>query len=150
MGSLTIIIAGLSALFELDIKKIVALSTLSQLGLLMTRIGAGLWRPAFVHLLAHAFFKALLFIRIGQTLHLSSDYQDLRRVRSKRLASITLGVAGLCNARLAGFPFLAGFYSKDLIIESTFQQRNFFILSTRLLLGAFLTIAYSVRLTCCT
>ena len=79
VGLATIVIAGASAIWEIDIKKIVALSTLSQLGLIVTTISLGAWRIAFIHLLSHAFFKALLFITVGNIIHLSEDYQDIRK-----------------------------------------------------------------------
>lgn len=117
-GALTIIIAGATALKELDIKKIVALSTLSQLGLMMTALGLGLYETAFFHLLTHAFFKALLFITVGNIIHLSRDFQDLRKIRLIEFCfPVSLSFSLVANRRLCGFPFLAGFYSKDLILE---------------------------------
>ena len=118
LGLLTILIAGLSALYEIDIKKIIALSTLSQLGLIISTIGASLRVLAFFHLLAHAYFKALLFIVVGNSIHLSQDFQDLRKiaVRPERVPA-TLRFSLVANIRLCGIPFMAGFYSKDLIIE---------------------------------
>lgn len=146
MGCLTIRLASLAALSEIDIKKIVALSTLSQLGLMITTIGAGGSRLAFFHLLSHAYFKALLFIRVGNLIHLSSGIQDLRILfTGKSRTALTPRVAILANLRLIGTPFMAGFYSKDLILERSIlgSYSLFFILL--LLRSVALTAAYRTR-----
>lgn len=83
VGLATTTMAGFRALWELDIKKIVALSTLRQLGLIMATVGLGIYPLAFFHLLTHAYFKALLFISVGRIIHLSSDYQDLRKISAR-------------------------------------------------------------------
>lgn len=112
------IIASMTALKETDIKKIVALSTLRQLGIIIFRIGIILDKARFFHLIIHAYFKALLFIRVGNIIHLSDDYQDLRKINFfESNSSITLTIALFANIRLIGFPFIRGFYSKELIIE---------------------------------
>lgn len=98
-------------------KKIVALSTLRQLGLMITCIGLGLSELAFTHLLTHAFFKALLFMTVGNIIHLSSDFQDLRKITVSPRLPVSLAFSLIANASLCGFPFSAGFYSKDLIFE---------------------------------
>ena len=146
MGCLTIRLASLAALSEIDIKKIVALSTLSQLGLMITTIGAGGSRLAFFHLLSHAYFKALLFIRVGNLIHLSSGIQDLRILfTGKSRTALTPRVAILANLRLIGAPCMAGFYSKDLILERRIlgSYSLFFILL--LLRSVALTAAYRTR-----
>ena len=112
-GRATMLIAGVRALFETDIKKIVALSTLSQLGLIIISLGIGGWIITFAHLLAHAYFKALLFMAVGTSIHMADDYQDLRKASLSLSSRITLTFIGVANLRLCGFPFLAGFYSKD-------------------------------------
>lgn len=118
LGTLTILMARLRALSEIDMKKIVALSTLRQLGLMMRAIGIGLYNVAFFHLLVHAFFKALLFITVGNLIHMRNDYQDLRKVGKLIVfCPLTLSLMVLRNMRLCGVPFLGGFYSKDLWIE---------------------------------
>jgi len=81
LGLLSIVIAGLSAVGELDIKKIIALSTLSQLGIIFITLGLGLPSLAFFHLILHAYFKAMLFICAGAIIHSIKDYQDLRALR---------------------------------------------------------------------
>lgn len=146
-GILTLLIAGLNALKEIDIKKIVALSTLRQLGLIVCSLGAGFFRLSFFHLILHAFFKALLFIRVGNMIHYSDDYQDLRKINFfENFSSITLTFCVLANLSLIGFPFLRGFFSKDLILENFFLN-NYFILSYWVLfwVGCVLTSIYRRR-----
>lgn len=107
--------AGVRALIETDAKKIVALSTLRQLGIIIMAVSAGLKFIAFFHLISHAFFKALLFIVIGNIIHLSKNYQDLRifgNLKTRTLKSAVIG--NIANLRLCGLPFMSGFYSKDL------------------------------------
>ena len=140
----TIVIAGARALYELDIKKIVALSTLSQLGLMITTIGLGLFEIAFFHLLTHAFFKALLFMSVGNIIHLSSDFQDLRKIGLIEFCyPVSLSFSIVANCSLCGLPFMAGFYSKDLILESALGDT----LSVSLLLFSYLAVALTVAYT---
>lgn len=118
IGALTMLMAGFRALFETDIKKIVALSTLSQLGLIMSSIGVGIHEVAFFHLLTHAFFKALLFISVGGLIHIRSGYQDLRRVSLTPYSVPLVSSFRLAaNIALMGLPYLSGFFSKDIILE---------------------------------
>jgi len=118
LGIFTIILARLSALTECDIKKIVALSTLSQLGVIFSAFCTGSITLVFFHLVVHAFFKALLFICAGQIIHNIGDTQNLRRIGGGRLACPTRSsVISLCKARLCGLPFYASFYSKEFILE---------------------------------
>lgn len=147
IGTLTILMAGIRALYELDIKKIVALSTLSQLGLIISALSFGLHEAAFFHLLAHAFFKALLFITIGQGIHLSADFQDLRKVRLARaIAPISLAFSLVANLSLCGFPFTAGFYSKDFYFEQLFLENLWGGLIFLNSLAIILTSVYTLRL----
>nr|VFU78626.1 NADH dehydrogenase subunit 5 [Bragasellus peltatus] len=147
MASLTTIMASVSALFECDLKKIVALSTLSQLGVMVMTLSMGLSMLSFFHLLTHATFKALLFMCSGKIIHEMSDSQDIRMMGmfSKNLP-VTCAFFNLANLALCGFPFLAGFYSKDLLIEEILLMDMSF--TNYLLLGlmVLLSVAYSVRL----
>jgi NADH-ubiquinone oxidoreductase chain 5 len=146
IGCLTIRLARLAALSEIDMKKIVALSTLSQLGLIITIIGAGSPRLAFFHLLSHAYFKALLFIRVGNLIHLSSGVQDLRILfTGKSGVALTPRVAILANLSLMGTPFMAGFYSKDSILERRVLGSYSLVFILLLLGSVVLTAAYRVR-----
>jgi NADH-ubiquinone oxidoreductase chain 5 len=144
----TILIAGIAAIAETDIKKIIALSTLSQLGVIISRIAIILPNLAFFHLITHALFKALLFISAGTLISLHSHSQDLRQI-GNLTKQIPLSISCILTANLAlcGFPFLAGFYSKDIILESfTFLPNiNFFIINV-LFLATIFTSAYTSRL----
>jgi len=118
LGVLTILLARLRALLECDMKKIVALSTLSQLGVMFSGFGRGLSLLVYFHLIIHAFFKALLFICAGHIIHLIGDYQDLRRIGRGGLSAPVRGAAVcLTKASLCGLPFYSSFYSKELILE---------------------------------
>lgn len=146
VGILTIIIAGATALKELDIKKIIALSTLSQLGLMITTLGLGLYEVAYFHLLTHAFFKALLFMSVGNIIHLSRDFQDLRKISLMEFCfPVSLSFSLVANCRLCGFPFLAGFYSKDLILELIIVSSASFLVFFLIFAAVALTVIYSVR-----
>nr|YP_010586232.1 NADH dehydrogenase subunit 5 [Himalopsyche eos]UZZ43994.1 NADH dehydrogenase subunit 5 [Himalopsyche eos] len=147
ISGLTMLMAGISALMEYDLKKIIALSTLSQLGLMMMILSLGLSDLAFFHLLTHAFFKALLFMCAGCMIHYMSDVQDIRNMgglmKSSPLVSLMLNVS---NLALCGFPFMAGFYSKDLILEM-FLMMNFNLLVFLLFfVSTGLTVSYTLRL----
>lgn len=147
VGSITIIIAGMRALLEIDIKKIVALSTLSQLGLMISAIGTLNWSVAYFHMITHAFTKALLFMRVGNLIHSSNDYQDLRKSKIS-VINIPLYSSLLINTnlRLRGFPFFAGFYSKDMWLESVpFGEFSIFIYLV-FLIAVIITVLYSARL----
>ena len=100
---------------EIDMKKIVALSTLSQLGVIICALGRGFAILAFFHLVAHAFFKALLFIRAGRLIHASESYQDLRVIGgTSEIIPYRIGVVIGCSGRLRGLPFISAFYSKEI------------------------------------
>ena len=147
LSVLTIFMAGLGACFEFDLKKIIALSTLSQLGLIIYSLSIGLVKVALFHLLIHALFKALLFIRAGCIIHGFKGWQDIRIIGN---IITSLPFISSCfvvsNLALRGIPFLAGFYSKDLILEiSLIEEIN--ILSLFILfLSTGLTVAYTFRL----
>merc|ERR1712242_392084 len=114
---ITIIMAGKKAIIEIDMKKIIALSTLRQLGIIILTLGIGNPILSFFHLLSHAFFKAILFICAGIVIHNIKDYQDIRKIgiRHSNL-NLCISIMIIANIRLCGLPFLRGFYSKDLII----------------------------------
>ena len=115
---ITIVIAGAGAIFERDMKKVVALSTLSQLGLIVMVVGAGISELAFFHLITHAMFKSRLFMCAGLIIHRSGGSQDSRVISGFRVGAPFLGLAlRRTNLALCGFPFLAGFYSKDRSLE---------------------------------
>nr|URX53365.1 NADH dehydrogenase subunit 5 [Glyptotermes fuscus] len=146
-SGLTMFMAGLGANFEYDLSKIIALSTLSQLGLMIGAVSVGFANLAFFHLLTHALFKALLFMCAGVIIHTVSDSQDIRFMGNLSFqmpfTSVCLGVSSFA---LCGMPFLAGFYSKDLILEMvSFSYVNlvgFFLFFA----ATGLTVCYSFRL----
>uniref|UniRef100_UPI00315D04E8 NADH dehydrogenase subunit 5 n=1 Tax=Sinobirma bouyeri TaxID=1236722 RepID=UPI00315D04E8 len=129
LSILTMFMAGISANYEFDLKKIIALSTLSQLGLMMSILSMGFPNLAFFHLLTHAMFKAMLFMCAGVIIHMMNDIQDIRYMGG---VSLYIPLTSLClnisNMALCGVPFLAGFYSKDLILEMvSFSSLNFLV-----------------------
>ena len=146
-GSVTMLMAGLCACAEMDLKKIVALRTLSQLGVMMVAIGLGRKELCFFHLITHAMFKALLFLCVGVCIHTTYGGQDLRSFNSlgttARGASVLTGLARLA---LLGFPFLAGFFSKDLILESAYSRGVSCQSLVWFLIGVGLTTAYSMKI----
>lgn len=147
LSVLTIFMAGLIANVENDLKKIIALSTLSQLGLIIIILRLGWKIISFYHLLTHAIFKSILFICAGIIIHSLFNNQDIRLFGNLNL-NIPFTMIRFLIARLAlcGFPFLAGFYSKDLIIELIYRLHiNIFILFIIVISLAF-TVIYSVRL----
>nr|WEV93808.1 NADH dehydrogenase subunit 5 [Herpetogramma luctuosalis] len=148
LSGLTMFMAGISANYEFDLKKIIALSTLSQLGLMMSILSMGLPELAFFHLLTHAMFKALLFMCAGVIIHMMMDNQDIRMMGGiGSFIPLTSLCMNISNMALCGIPFLAGFYSKDLILELvSLNNLNFFIFMLYYL-STGLTMFYSFRLT---
>lgn len=147
LSGLTIFISGLGANFEFDLKKIIALSTLSQLGLIIRILSIGFYDLAFFHLLTHALFKALLFICAGAIIHNINNAQDIRFIGGLCLhIPLTSTCFNIANLALCGIPFLAGFYSKDLILEivriSYINIFSFFLF----FFSTGLTVSYSFRL----
>ena len=112
LGTLTILIARIRALTEIDIKKIVALSTLRQLGLIVVGLGSGQPALRFFHLITHAFFKAIIFIGVGVIIHRSLRYQDFKVIGYSSFTPVVLGVISGANFRLCGIPFFSGFFRK--------------------------------------
>uniref|UniRef100_UPI0030027228 NADH dehydrogenase subunit 5 n=1 Tax=Parotis pomonalis TaxID=1557996 RepID=UPI0030027228 len=148
LSGLTMFMAGISANYEFDLKKIIALSTLSQLGLMMSILSMGMPDLAFFHLLTHAMFKALLFMCAGVIIHMMVDIQDIRFMGGiGNFIPLTALCMNISNMALCGIPFLAGFYSKDLILEMvSLSNLNFFIFLLYYV-STGLTMFYSFRLT---
>ncbi len=147
ISTITIFIAGIRAMVEADLKKIIALSTLSQLGVIIARISLNLPNLAFFHLITHAIFKALLFVCAGSLIHLHHHSQDLRQIgNTTNQIPLTISCLLAANIALCGLPFIAGFYSKDIIIEiCIFNQTNWIIIFI-FILATIITAAYSMRL----
>lgn len=147
LSRLTMFMAGLGANFEYDLKKIIALSTLSQLGVIIRILSLGYPDLAFFHLLAHALFKALLFICAGSVIHRVKDYQDIRIIGGLIYhIPLTRMCINLANLALCGTPFLAGFYSKDIVLEVAFISPINIISFILYVLATGLTVCYTMRL----
>nr|AUT77307.1 NADH dehydrogenase subunit 5 [Polyrhachis dives] len=144
---LTMFMAGLMANFEIDLKKIIALSTLSQLGLMMMILSMGMKFLAFYHLLTHAVFKSLLFMCAGIMIHLMNSNQDIRTYgKLNEFIPFTMMSFYISSLALMGFPFLTGFYSKDLIMEVLYSMNCNFFMMILSMMSIMLTIMYSLRL----
>jgi NADH-ubiquinone oxidoreductase chain 5 len=147
ISRITIFIAGLGANFEFDLKKIIALSTLSQLGLIIRILSLGEYILSFFHLLTHALFKALLFICAGCLIHNLGNCQDIRFMGGLiNRIPLTCSFFVISNLSLCGLPFLSGFYSKDLILEIlSMDYLNIYIYFI-FFLSTGLTVCYTFRL----
>nr|YP_187598.1 NADH dehydrogenase subunit 5 [Astropecten polyacanthus]BAD86706.1 NADH dehydrogenase subunit 5 [Astropecten polyacanthus] len=147
LGSLTALFAATTAISQHDIKKIVAYSTTSQLGLMMVSIGLNQPNIALFHICTHAFLKAMLFLSSGSIIHSLNDEQDLRKMGGLHfLLPNTSACIVLGSLALSGIPFLAGFYSKDLILEIGLTSLSNFSGILLAFVATFLTSVYSVRI----
>jgi NADH-ubiquinone oxidoreductase chain 5 len=135
-------------LFQQDIKKVIAYSTMSQLGMMVIAVGLSSYNIALFHLVNHAFYKALLFLAAGAVIHAVSDNQDFRKYGGLRpFLPLTYSVMLIASLSLMAFPFMTGFYSKDFILESAYGQFYFsssvvYFLAT---IGAMFTTLYSIK-----
>jgi NADH-ubiquinone oxidoreductase chain 5 len=149
IGALTAFFASTTGLVQNDLKRVIAYSTCSQLGYMVFACGLSNYSVGIFHLTNHAFFKALLFLGAGSVIHAVTDEQDMRRMGGlKNLVPYTYSMMVVGSLALTGFPFLTGFYSKDLILEVAYGKYTLlgyfsYILGT---LGAFFTAFYSTRL----
>jgi len=148
LGAATLLMAGLIALVQVDIKRVIAYSTMSQIGYMFVGAGIGAYPSAMFHLMTHAFFKALLFLSAGIVIHALGGEQDVRRMGGLgRALPFTRAVFAVGTLALVGVPPFAGFFSKDSIIAATLTRGAFGdCLFAVCLAGAFLTGLYSLRL----
>jgi proton-translocating NADH-quinone oxidoreductase chain L len=149
IGGLTAFFAGTAGLVQYDIKKVIAYSTCSQLGYMFFACGMSNYSVGLFHLFNHGFFKALLFLGAGSVIHALLDEQDMRKMGGMvKLLPLTYAAILVGSLSLTGFPFLTGFYSKEVVLEialSKFSLNSFFIYWLGVL-AAFITSFYSIRL----
>jgi NADH-ubiquinone oxidoreductase chain 5 len=149
IGSLTTFFAATTALVQTDLKRVIAYSTCSQLGYMITACGLSAYNASIFHLSNHAFFKALLFLSAGSVIHAMNNEQDMRKMGGLiNLLPFTYSMIFIGSLALMGFPFLSGFYSKDVILETAYATYSIsghfaFWLGS---LSAFFTSFYSIRL----
>jgi NADH-ubiquinone oxidoreductase chain 5 len=149
VGACTAFFAATVGLLQNDLKRVIAYSTCSQLGYMVFACGLSNYSVGVFHLVNHAFFKALLFLGAGSIIHAVADEQDMRKMGGlKNLVPFTYSMMVIGSLALIGFPFLTGFYSKDVILEVAYGKYTLeghfsYILGS---VGAFLTAFYSTRL----
>jgi NADH-quinone oxidoreductase subunit L len=149
IGALTAFVAATIALTQNDIKRVIAYSTMSQLGYMFFALGVSAYEAAIFHLMTHAFFKALLFLGAGSVIHAMSDEQDMRKMGGIwRHIPVTYVLMWVGSLALAGMPFFAGYYSKDIILEAAWADETWFgtLAYTLGIAAAFMTAFYSWRL----
>ena len=149
MGGMTAFFAATTGLLQNDLKRVIAYSTCSQLGYMIFAAGLSCYSVSIFHLSNHAFFKALLFLGAGSVIHALSDEQDMRKMGGLvKILPFTYTAMLVGSMALMGFPFLTGFYSKDVILEvayGSFTVEGRFV-HTLGILAAFFTAYYSTRL----
>nr|DBA43787.1 TPA_asm: ND5 [Bombus opulentus] len=147
ISSLTMFMSGIMANFEMDFKKIIALSTLSQLGFMMSIYSLEMTNLTFLHLFIHAFFKSMMFMCTGSFIHYLIGSQNFRFYSGVYYLYPIKGLLLMFSLlMLCGFPFLVGFYSKDLIIEYYFLNKMSIFSMMNLILGTIFTVSYSFRI----
>ena len=148
LGAITTVFSSLVGLFQQDIKKVIAYSTMSQLGMMVIAIGLSSYNLALFHLVNHAFYKGLLFLGAGAVIHAVGDNQDFRKYGGLFIyLPLTYSVMLIASLSLVAFPFMTGFYSKDFILESAFGQYYFSSIAVYVIavIGAIFTTLYSVK-----
>lgn len=147
LSILTILISGVIANFEFDLKKIIALSTLRQLGIIIMVLRLGYKIVAYYHLLTHAIFKSMLFICAGIIIHVLGNNQDIRIIGNlNETMPFTIIRFLVSRFALCGFPFIAGFYSKDLIMEIIYISKVNILILILIIISLIFTVSYSIRL----
>ena len=148
LGAATLLVAGLVALVQVDIKRVIAYSTMSQIAYMFVAVGLGAYANGMFHLMTHAFFKALLFMAAGIVIHALTDEQDIRKMGGlRRLLPRTFIAFAIGAVALVGLPPFAGFFSKDSILADAMDRGAFgYVLWVVGLAGTFLTGLYTFRL----
>ena len=148
LGAITTVFSSLIGLFQQDIKKVIAYSTMSQLGMMVIAIGLSSYNLALFHLINHAFYKGLLFLAAGSVIHAIADNQDFRKYGGLRVfLPLSYSVMLIASLSLVAFPFMTGFYSKDFILESSYGQFYFSSITVYYIatIAAIFTTLYSVK-----
>nr|YP_009946901.1 NADH dehydrogenase subunit 5 [Petalocephala chlorophana]QOH91206.1 NADH dehydrogenase subunit 5 [Petalocephala chlorophana] len=146
LSMLTMMMSSICANYEFDLKKIIALSTLSQLSLMMTSTFLGMKELSFMHLLTHAMFKSLLFMSAGIMIFYNNNNQDIRNLgMMNKTLPMTYSCFSISTMALCGMPFLTGFYSKDTIVENLSMNKINMMTYTLMYLSLGLTMSYSTR-----
>nr|UZT67432.1 NADH dehydrogenase subunit 5 [Melanips sp. ZJUH 20220003] len=147
IGLMTMFTASINAIMEFDFKKIIAFSTLSQLGLMMMMLSMQLTNYVFFHLISHAMFKSLLFLCSGIMIHFMNNNQDIRFMGNLiNETPLIIMIFNFSNLSLCGFPFMSGFFSKDLLYEMIINFNMNMLIYNLMYLCIMLTIMYSIRL----
>jgi NADH-quinone oxidoreductase subunit L len=148
LGAITLVMAGLVALVQVDIKRVIAYSTMSQIGYMFMAAGLGAYPNAMFHLMTHAFFKALLFMAAGLVIHALAGEQDIRKMGGlRRLMPFTFAATLIGSLSLAGIPPFAGFFSKDSILAAALDHGWYGeLLWVAGMVGTFLTGLYAFRM----
>nr|AIZ58744.1 NADH dehydrogenase subunit 5 [Ornithodoros savignyi] len=141
----TALMAGIGAMLEMDLSSIIALSTLSQLGLMMMILSLGELELAFFHLLTHAVFKAMLFLCAGYMIHYCVGTQDIRFMGGFFLSPLMGVCFSIANMSLFGVPFLSGFYSSDLVLEKVYEKNYSLFVIVMMVVATVCTCVYSLR-----
>ena len=148
LGAITTVFSSLVGLFQQDIKKVIAYSTMSQLGMMVIAVGLSSYNIALFHLINHAFYKGLLFLGAGAVIHAVADNQDFRKYGGLiSFLPLSYSVILIASLSLVAFPFMTGFYSKDFILESAYGQYCFSSITVYIIavIGAIFTTLYSVK-----
>nr|YP_010324880.1 NADH dehydrogenase subunit 5 [Haemaphysalis sulcata]UNO53931.1 NADH dehydrogenase subunit 5 [Haemaphysalis sulcata] len=144
---ITMMMSGINAFFEMDFKKIIAFSTLSQLSMMMIIVSLGMNEMAFFHLIMHAIFKSMLFLCAGLIIHFMNGIQDIRMLGNFfKNSPMIMSCMLIAILSLMGFPFIGGFYSKDLILEFFFFKMNNLMLLLMFIVSVIMTFLYCIRL----
>ena len=148
VGAITTVFSSLIGLFQQDIKKVIAYSTMSQLGMMVIAVGLSSYNVALFHLVNHAFYKGLLFLGAGAVIHAVADNQDFRKYGGlKKYLPLSYSVMLIASLSLVAFPFMTGFYSKDFILESAYGQYDMHGITIYYIatIGAMFTTLYSSK-----